>query len=64
MVKRKMFNIRCHYDSGMWGLPFALFYDRNNIYKQQQEVGWFLRLTLRFLCFSMVIGFDYEKEAK
>jgi len=48
----------------MWGLPFALFYDRNNIYKQQQEVGWFLRLTLRFLCFSMVIGFDYEKEAK
>jgi len=57
----KRFSIRCHYDLGMWGLPFALFYDRNNVYKRQ-KVGWFLRLSLRFLCFSILIS--YEKETQ
>jgi len=44
----------------MWGLPFALFWDFNSIYKQKIKRGWFFRGTIRFLCFSFSIGFDSE----
>ncbi len=61
---KKRNSIRCHCDLTMWGLPFALFWDINDIYRLGIKIGWFFRLTIRFLCFSVSVGVDREKETK